>query len=92
MPNKMKDKLILEVLLERFEKHRLPRLMDIKNKVNDGEKLDAYDIAFLDEVFTDAKKNEHFSKSADDELKQIIMKVLVLCKTITDKALENEKK
>ncbi len=92
MSNETKDKIILEALLERFEKQRLPRLLDIKKKVDSGDKLDKYEIEFLEEVFSDAKKNEHYMAISDDELKMIIMKALSLYKEITNKALENEQK
>ncbi len=92
MSNDIKDKIILEALLERFEKQRLPRLLDIKKKVDLGNKLDNYELEFLEEVFSDAKKNEHYMESSDDQLKVIIMKALSLYKEITNKALENEQK
>ncbi len=92
MSNDIKDKIILEALLERFEKQRLPRLLDIKKKVELGNKLDKYELEFLEEVFSDAKKNEHYMKISDDQLKEIIMKALSLYKEITNKALENELK
>lgn len=92
MSNDIKDKIILEALLERFEKQRLPRLLDIKKKVELGNKLDKYELEFLEEVFSDAQKNEHYMKISDDQLKEIIMKALSLYKEITNKALENELK
>jgi hypothetical protein len=92
MNKAVKNKIILEALLERFEKQRLPRLLDIEIKVEQGEKLDKYDIGFLEEVFSDTKDNEHYLDEADDEIKGIYMKVLSLYKSITQKALENEQK
>ncbi len=87
-----KDKAMIEVLLERMEKHRLPRLIDIREKLDQNQKLDSYDIEFLDEVFSDTRDNEHYIKNADDDLKTIFMKVVSLYKEIMEKALENEKK
>ncbi len=92
MDTNIKDKVVLEALFERFEKQRLPRLLDIDKKLEQGSKLDNYDIEFLEEVFSDTKKNEHYLKNADDELKEIFMKVLSLYKDITKKAMTNEKK
>lgn len=92
MDNNIKDKMVLEALFERFEKQRLPRLLDIDKKLEQGNKLDKYDIEFLDEVFSDTKQNDHYMDDADDKLKGIFMKVLSLYGDITDKALENEKK
>ena len=92
MNNNLKDKMILETLLERFEKIRLPRLLDIKAKVEQGNRLDNFDMEFLEEVFTDARENKHYLDNADDQLKGIFMKVLDLYTDITEKAMENEKK
>ena len=92
MDNNIKDKLVLEAILERFEKQRLPRLLDIEAKVEQGNTLDNYDIEFLEEVFSDAKENERYLQTADDQLKALFMKVLSLYKNITQKALENEQK
>ena len=92
MNNNLKDEMILETLLQRFEKIRLPRLLDIKSKVEQGNRLDNFDMEFLEEVFSDARENKHYLDDADNELKGIFMKVLDLYKDITEKALENEQK
>ena len=92
MEKKIKDKAVLEILLERFQKQRLPRLLDIREKVNQGETLSDFDMDFLEQVFKDAKVNDHYLQTADDELKALMMKVLALYKEITTIALENEQK
>ncbi len=92
MEKNIKDKAVLETLIERFQKHRLPRLMDIKKNVDQGEMLSEYDIEFLEQVFKDARQNDHYLQTADDELKALMMKVLSLYQGITEKALENEQK
>ena len=92
MEKDIKDKAVIATLIERFDKHRLPRLMDIKEKVDQGEILSDFDIEFLDQVFNDARKNESYLQAADDELKALMMKVLALYKEITEKALANEQK
>ncbi|RKZ93034.1 MAG: hypothetical protein DRQ43_08490 [Gammaproteobacteria bacterium] len=87
-----KDKAMIEVLLKRMDKQRLPRLIDIREKLEQDQKLDSYDLEFLDEVLNDTRKNEHYVKNADDDLKTLFMKVVSLYKEIMEKALENEKK
>ena len=47
---------LIFVLMERFEKIRLPRALSLKEKVDGGAVLDDYDIAFLEEVFSDSNK------------------------------------
>ncbi len=85
-----KDEMVLEALLERFEKQRLPRLLDIDAKLEQGNKLDDYDLQFLEKVFSDTQENEHYLQAADEDLKQLFMNVLKLYHSITQKALKNE--
>lgn len=92
MSNTNKNEAMIEVLLERMEKHRLPRLIDIKEKLDQGKKLDNYDLEFLEQVISDARDNEHYLEGADEKLKNVFMRIISLYKDITDKALENEKK
>ena len=92
MNEDMKDKMIMNTLLERFQKQRLPRLLDIKKAVDQGDKLGNFDMEFLEEVFSDTRQNQHYLEAADDELKSLFMKALSLYNEITKKALENEQK
>lgn len=92
MNEDMKDKMIMNTLLERFQKQRLPRLLDIKKAVDQGDKLGNFDMEFLEEVFSDTRQNQRYIEAADDELKSLFMKALSLYNEITEKALENEQK
>ena len=74
MEKNIKDKAVLETLIERFEKHHLPRLLDIQKNVDQGETLSNLDMEFLEQVFKDARQNERYVKMADDELKTLMMK------------------
>ncbi len=87
-----KNDAILEVIIERFEKQRLPRLFDIKAQLDQGNKLSRYDLEFLEEVLKDTQHNEHYVKNSDEEAQLIFMKAVSLYKEITQKAIYNESK
>jgi hypothetical protein len=91
MQEDIKNKAVIDTLMDRFEKQRLPRLLSIKESVDKGEKLSNIDIEFLEQSFKDARQNEAYRKAAGDDLKELITKVVTLYKEITSKALENEK-
>ncbi len=81
---------ILTVVLERFEKHRLPRVLDIKKIIDEGGTLSNSDIEFLDEVLSDTKQYAGFVEKHPD-FKDLFARVAHLYHEITKKALENEK-
>ncbi len=56
MTESNKDAGIIQVLAMRLETQRLPRALDLKKKVDRGERLSERDIAFLKEVFSDAER------------------------------------
>jgi len=51
MNQEAEDRGLAEVVLERLEKERLPRGIDLKDKVDAGARLDHMNIAFLERVF-----------------------------------------
>lgn len=80
---------LIVTALERLRTQRLPRALDIKEKVDAGGTLDQFDIAFLEEIFQDtyfvrATVNTH------PEFQDIVARVTHLYHEITDRALANE--
>ena len=91
MTEKSEDAGVIAVLVQRFEGERLPRALDLKEKVDRGETLNDIDIAFLEQVLEDANKLGPLLER-HDEYHKLVAQATSLYKEITDKALENEKR
>ena len=88
MSDENKDLGIIEVVLERMEKQRLPRLLAMKQKVDNGDSLEDHELDFLEQAITDGRKllpliDKH------PEYQSLAAQVMELCKDISDKALQN---
>ncbi|MFZ5602141.1 MAG: hypothetical protein ACOY7J_06785 [Pseudomonadota bacterium] len=80
---------MITALIQRMKNIRLPRALDIKAKVDNGEVLDEFDIKFLEEVFEDSR-NVGAYLTGQPELEDVIGKMVQLYHDITEKALANE--
>ena len=80
----------IHVLLERLANERLPRLISIKERVDQGERLTDVDIDFLERSLNDANENAHLYKGFT-EYHDIAGKVVSIYHDITARALANEK-
>lgn len=90
MTEKSEDAGLIAVLIDRFESERLPRALELREKVDQGETLNNIDIAFLEQVFADANKLGPLLER-HDEYQKLVSQAVELYKEITEKALENEK-
>ena len=81
---------IIIVLLQRFEKQRLPRIVAIEQRLDNGDNLSEFDIDYLSEALHDARR---FLPYLDrhQEYRPLFTKVMHYYKEITDTALSNEK-
>lgn len=84
------EKGVLAVLMERLESQRLPRALALKEKVDNGECLDEFDMAFLEETFSDSTQAMPMLVR-HPEFEPLTSQVTSLYREITEKALANEK-
>jgi hypothetical protein len=85
-----KDSGVIAALMMRFESQRLPRLLDLKNKVDGGKPLDEADIRFLDQVQQDANSAKRVIEQ-HPEYQDLFARAVQLYAEIVETALKNEK-
>jgi hypothetical protein len=86
-----KDAGTIEVLLKRLTNERLPRALELQDKVNRGERLDDADLSFLNAVFHDASGVQQLV-AKNPQYQALVTRLISLYSEITRKALENERK
>jgi hypothetical protein len=91
MANDTEDTGTIEALLQRLNDFRLPRLLELKERVDAGEVLTDYDLDFLEQVLDDARSSEGLVRR-HPELQSLVAKATALYHEITSKALENAAK
>jgi hypothetical protein len=91
MDQKEKDKGVIFVLLERFNKQRLPRALALKKKVDSGELLNDHDHKLIEEVLGDAKQVRTLVER-NPEYKDLTANIINLWNEIIEKNIENQEK
>jgi len=82
---------LIYALIERFEKQRLPRLLELKKRVDKGGVFSESDIRFMYEVTLDAQRSKRLI-DRHPEWQEFCAEVIHFYEEIAEKALENEKK
>ena len=89
MSEMSKDLGVIAVLAKRMVEERLPKALALKERVDRGEVLNELDLAFLEQVVTDANASRHLVKD-NPQVAEVAGRMLQLYTEITAKALENE--
>ena len=76
-------------LIERFEKQRLPRLLELKERVDNGETFSKSDILFMTQVAIDAQRGKRLI-DRHPEFHKFCAAVIHLHEEVAEKALANE--
>jgi len=86
-----KDAGTIQAMLQQLNDVRLPNALELKKKVDRGEKLDDYDLQFLEGVLEDTSSAQHLL-AKHPELQTLVSQLVALYSAITTRALENEQK
>ena len=89
MSDSSKDAGTIQALLDRLNKHRLPRALELKSRVDRGEKLSENDLHFLKLVLEDSAVAQGLA-ARNPEFQPLVARLINLYGEITAKALENE--
>ena len=89
MTDSTKDAGLIAVLMERLEKQRLPRALALKEKVDQGNVLDDFDLEFLKHVLTDTHDIKPLLEK-HPEYHSLVTRMLDLYHEIVQTGLVNE--
>ncbi len=90
MNDETKELGVAITLLERLAEETVPKAMEIKERVDRGEKLDHWDIEYLEKLHKRAEEVRPMVER-HPEYQDVYGRVIHLYKEITEQALRNEK-
>jgi len=82
---------VIQALLARLNNYRLPRLLELKERVDRGEAISDNDLEFLERVLEDGREL-HPLTERNPEVQPVYARLTALHAEITAKAVENEKR
>jgi hypothetical protein len=91
MTDTSNDAALIQVLVDRLEKIRLPIALELKEKVDRGDLLNDREIEYLEEVLGDVEQIKPLI-DRHPEWQDLAARMTGLYNDITTKALENESK
>jgi replicative DNA helicase len=81
---------MITVLLERLNEFRLPRLLELKERMDAGETLSDNDMAFLERAMEDTR-SAHVYIDRHPEVQPVYARVIALYEEVISLGLANEK-
>jgi hypothetical protein len=90
MAHILDDKGTLQVVLQDYEQHKLPRMLAIKEQVDKGELLNDIDLNFLKDMYREIHQYEAFIEE-HKEYRVLYKDFVQLYCAIMDTALINER-
>lgn len=90
MSDQTDDTGTVQALLDRLVKQRLPRMLDLKQRVDAGERLSDTELDFLKRVLEDAHQSQGYVVR-HPELHALGARLIELYEHVVHKAVENEK-
>ena len=85
-----KDLGIIQVLLDRLNSLRLPRVLDLKEQMDRGEPLSSFDLEFLKRALDEAEGAQRLARR-HPEYQAIVDRTAALYNEVATKGLENER-
>ena len=80
----------IQAMLDRLNHQRLPRVLDMKSRVDRGKCLGDSDLDYLQQVFEEANHAKSLL-ARHPELEELVGKLVGLYSEVTQKALDNER-
>jgi hypothetical protein len=90
MTDTTNDAGLIQVLLDRFNNQRFPRALELKAKVDGGQRLEQFEVDYLGDVLKDIHAIKGLV-ARHPEYESLVIKGMQLYTEITTKALANEK-